>query len=391
MLTFIHVSDLHIDRSFQAPDEAFETLRDINGFVLENIIDNAIEKQVNFVIFAGDTFHQARTSIQTQAHFIDQVKRLEEYGIPVILSFGNHDYYDKNRYWFEFPSNVYLFESESVDTIRLDFEHSGEKVAISGFSYTHPIITESKLPDFPERDLASTYHIGVYHGENAPKGRFAPFSLSDMKEKGYDYWALGHIHVPMTLSDEMSYIAYPGTPQGHNKKENQVAGILHVTLEDNRVKKVYPIPVAQVLYHHLTIDLRESENLVQAQKAITDVLAAQTIYTLSLDQTHNLDDEFVYSVQSGELLDFLNEKFWVDSVQIIDREKESKFNLFIDEELVLNLVKEEDMKAVRNEMRANMPSELFELFDEDFSAELQESIYKEIKQEYELTGVQYEN
>jgi len=391
MLTFIHVADLHLDRSFQGPQEAFEDLREINAFVLENIIDNAINKDVNFLVFAGDTFHQSRTSIQTQAHFIEQLKRLEEVGIPVILSFGNHDYYEKNRYWFDFPSNVHVFYSETVESLSMAFDDVGESLTISGFSYTHPILTESKLPEFPERNEETNYHIGIYHGEMAQSGRYAPFSLTDMKEKGYDYWALGHIHAYQVLSEDKPYIVYPGTPQGHNKKENHVSGVLYVTMDAGEVKSVEAIPVAQVLYHELRVDLRECRTLPEAQKAITDVLAQGVIYTLVLEKTEQLEDEFIRSVESLELLDYLNTQFWISSIKLEEEENEGKFHLFIDDELVANMVKETDVKAIKNEMRNNMPSELLELFDEDFSSEVQEEIYKELKEEYELTGGNDEN
>ena len=38
--------------------------------------------------------------------------------IPVYMIFGNHDYYDPQRYWFAFPENVILFSSEEVQTVQ---------------------------------------------------------------------------------------------------------------------------------------------------------------------------------------------------------------------------------------------------------------------------------
>lgn len=68
--------------------------------------------------------------------------------------------------------------------------------------------------EFPLRNLEVDYHIGIYHGD-VQDANFAPFSVSELKSKNYDYWALGHIHQPTQLSAEM---IYPGTPQGHTKK-----------------------------------------------------------------------------------------------------------------------------------------------------------------------------
>ncbi|EAC9858892.1 DNA repair exonuclease, partial [Listeria monocytogenes] len=163
---------------------------------------------VDFVLLAGDTFHQARPSLKVQHDFFAQLQRLGEAQIPVYMIFGNHDYYDPQRYWFAFPENVILFSSEEVQTVQ-GTTKNGETYAISGFSYQHPWITENKVTEFPAR-AAVDYHIGLYHGDQAGE-RYAPFSISEMKPKGYDYWGLGHIHVPKTLSEQPP-ILYPGTP-----------------------------------------------------------------------------------------------------------------------------------------------------------------------------------
>ncbi len=48
---------------------------------------------------------------------------------------------------------------------------------------------------------------------------YAPFTWKDLKATGYNYWALGHIHQPQIVS-EQPLIVYPGTPQGHTKKNS---------------------------------------------------------------------------------------------------------------------------------------------------------------------------
>ena len=57
--------------------------------------------------------------------------------------------------------------------------------------------------------------IGLYHGALGEDGQgdYAPFTLSDMQVKHYDYWALGHIHVRQTLQDK-PFIGYSGSIQG---------------------------------------------------------------------------------------------------------------------------------------------------------------------------------
>ncbi|MFD1900816.1 exonuclease SbcCD subunit D [Enterococcus termitis] len=218
----LHTADLHLDRSFEGlkniPKQLAERLQLANQTTVAAIVDAAIDNQVDLVIFAGDTFHQSRTSIRTQAFFIDEMKRLAQAKIPVAMTFGNHDYYVAERYWFDFPDNMILFQKEQIETHYLMTKNQ-EKVAISGFSYEHSWINENKVADFPAKDVNADLHIGIYHGDTANNGQqsYAPFSFSEMKAKGYDYWALGHIHQPQVVSAD-PLIVYPGTPQGHTKK-----------------------------------------------------------------------------------------------------------------------------------------------------------------------------
>ena len=179
MVKFIHAADLHIDRSFEGlvnlDKSVQEKLLEVNLKVLANIVDKAIINEVDFVLLAGDTFHQNRPSLKIQKHFFDQIERLNEKEISVYLTFGNHDYYQSERYWFTFPENVHLFTLEEVET-KTFLSKKGEKVAISGFSYLHQWIQGDKVAEFPLRHSVD-YHIGLYHGEigSNRRGNYAPF------------------------------------------------------------------------------------------------------------------------------------------------------------------------------------------------------------------------
>ncbi|MCC9082599.1 hypothetical protein LOS20_15820 [Enterococcus faecium] len=53
-----------------------------------------------------------------QKHFFDQIERLNEKEIAVYLTFGNHDYYQSERYWFYFSrkcSFIYFGSGRNKD------------------------------------------------------------------------------------------------------------------------------------------------------------------------------------------------------------------------------------------------------------------------------------
>ncbi|THE06920.1 DNA repair exonuclease [Enterococcus hirae] len=338
MVKFIHAADLHMDRTFEGLanlDEEMQTkLLQANLTVLENIVDQAINYQVDFVLFVGDSFHQNRPSLKIQKYFSEQLKRLEAHKIPIFLTFGNHDFYQKERYWFEFPENLFLFTSETIETKKITTV-SGETVAISGFSYTHPWIQKEKVIDFPQRERVD-YHIGLYHGEiGHNQGNYAPFHPAQMEEKGYDYWALGHIHVPTKLN-EKGTILYPGAPQGHTKKEESARSILLVELQGNHCQTV-PIEVAEVYWKVQQISLHQAQATAEVLSLIKQTISSpkkQTLLEIKITDYAHLSNEIIERIQSGELLEYLVEETKYDfsnlliwRMSIMEQEKDGRVSL----------------------------------------------------------------
>lgn len=305
MLRFIHCADLHLDRSFEGlylMNESVDELLEINEKVLESIVSVAIQEAVDFVLLVGDTFHQNRPSLKTQHQFFTQMSRLEVAHIPVYLSLGNHDYYEEARYWFDFPKNVHLFTEETVQTITGE-TNQGVSYCISGFSYQKPWLDESKVAQFPRRQ--GTYHIGMYHGDQQGE-HYAPFVVQEMKQKGYDYWALGHIHVATTLSTQPPII-YPGTPQGHTQKEKETPGILLVTLTQGKATWE-AIPVHQLSWQEITLSLAGVSNQRMALEKIQSLftISKKALIRLVLSETADLPKNWLNAKEKKELIAYLN-------------------------------------------------------------------------------------
>lgn len=317
-MKLLHSADLHLDRSFEGlkafPEQVGQKLQDVNKRVLHNLIDTALKNQVDAVIFAGDTFHQSQTSIQTQAYFFEGLERLIKEDIHVMISFGNHDYYSAERYWFDFPKQVFLFEQEDVET-HYFVTRNNERVAVSGFSYLHPWIEENKLSEFPLRASEADIHIGIYHGELSTNrdSRYAPFALSEMKALGYDYWALGHIHKPEVLSAD-PLIVYPGTPQGHTKKEIGVQGVGVVNL-GNGPATIRFEETAEVYWEKTRYSLKEyctkKEALTFLEKGLFDEATHRQTFLLKeivLTDIEQLGEAFQIACTNGEILSYLQKK-----------------------------------------------------------------------------------
>ncbi|GFH40937.1 metallophosphoesterase family protein [Lactococcus insecticola] len=307
-MKFIHTADLHLDREFEGLVQEV-TIQPYE--ILEKIIDFAISKQVELVIFAGDNFHQSKPSIKMQTYFIDQLARLLPYEIQVVVTFGNHDYYRKSIYWVDFPENVTVFTSETVESRKITLKN-GESLMVTGFSYEQPHITEDKVSDYPARNFACDYHIGVFHGEMSGS-QYAPASLTDMLSKDYDYWALGHIHLASQLSER---VIYPGTPQGRTKKEITNFVVLGTLTKTTFETDFHDL--ADVHFETLMLDLSDCQNLSQALRFIRENLDAtqQIFYSLIFENYDKIATALTEVVANDELIEELRQDHVIVKIKL---------------------------------------------------------------------------
>jgi exonuclease SbcD len=93
-LRIAHLADTHLGYSGYGKNDP-ATGRNQRAVDFErafaHVISDILTRDVDLVIHAGDVFHHTRPSWHTLAHFVQQMRRLEEAGIPAVVIAGNHD------------------------------------------------------------------------------------------------------------------------------------------------------------------------------------------------------------------------------------------------------------------------------------------------------------
>ena len=333
MIRFIHAADLHLDTPFSGLEQTSRTLaeklRKAPYESLTKIIDVAIKEAVDFVLLAGDLYNTKRINIRAQSLFVEQLKRLEEAGIAVFLIRGNHDYLteETKNLALPLPKNVYTFTNE-VKT-HLFKTKNKERIAVSGFSYDSQWVFERKIKEFPLRAENVNMHIGLYHGDiesnHERQANYAPFTIQELRQKNYDYWALGHIHQLRRLSSHpLTY--YSGNIQGLHKNEIGKKGCLLVEWTPHE-QEVQFIETAPIVWEQLEVHLQAIENIpaliqelknkIQEKNYQTDTLVHLTIRA-STDEDENL----VHYIQQNDFLPQLTKQLgfpnvWLASMDFI--------------------------------------------------------------------------
>lgn len=269
---FIHAADLHIDSpliGLSAYEGApLHLLRGATREALRRLVDGAIREEVRFVVIAGDVYDGAWKDYSTGLWFSSEMARLGATGIDVYLLHGNHDAESEITKTLVLPPNVHVFSSRRADTFRID----DLKVALHGRSFRTAATFDNLVQSYPA-PVEGWFNIGVLHTAlegNVNHARYAPCSLAELVARGYDYWALGHVHEAAVLSERPG-IAYPGNLQGRHIKETGPRGALLVSVDDRTVA-LSPMYVDVLRWHMLDVDVSTANTFDEVVGAGRDAL-----------------------------------------------------------------------------------------------------------------------
>ncbi|MCH4007960.1 metallophosphoesterase family protein [Companilactobacillus sp.] len=305
-MKFIHAADLHLDTPFvnvkSFSKQLQNNLQKSTYTAATKVFDTAIRERVDFVILAGDTYDNTQRSLNAQAFLKNQFTRLKENNIQVYLIYGNHDYYRNNFSVIEFPANVHIFpETVSTETLT---SRDGLKVGITGFSYHQQHISDDMAQNYPMRE-AFDYQIGILHG-SVGSGEYAPFMVNELISKGYDYWALGHIHKREVINENPDVI-YSGDTQGRNPNETGEKGFYLVTVLNQRTTLDF-IASSSYVWTKQTIDAVSDDNLDSLINKATKFLDTETpeLISFTINNAQRLDPEIIRAIQRDELLTYFS-------------------------------------------------------------------------------------
>ncbi|EQA5534625.1 metallophosphoesterase family protein [Listeria monocytogenes] len=274
-IQFLHMADLHLDSPFiglsTLPQPLFSAIQESAFQSLERITTVAIKEAVDFVLIAGDIYDSEDQSVRAQARFSKEMKRLEVANIPVFMIHGNHDFIEKHKEKLTLPSNVHVF-SEQVEVMSHKTA-TGVSVNIYGFSYNERHIRSSRVDKYKIQGNAD-FHIALLHGSEVSSSEehdvYAPFRVQEISKKGFDYWALGHIHKRQLLAESPS-IYYPGNIQGRNRKESGEKGASIITLSEASTTIDF-IGTSPIIWEEAVITLPENSEINAFYRETTKLL-----------------------------------------------------------------------------------------------------------------------
>lgn len=254
-MRFLHAADIHLDSPLRGLSRyegaPIEDVRGATRRAFENLVSHARTEAIDFVIIAGDLYDGDWPDFSTGLFFVRQVAALADSGIDVYLVRGNHDAASRLTRSLPLPRNVHLLPAQKPDKV-INEAHG---VAIHGQSFATAAVTEDLAAGYPQA-VPGLFNIGVLH--TALTGRaghepYAPTTEQILRSRGYDYWALGHVHAREIVS-RTPWIVYPGNLQGRHVREAGAKGCELVTVTDGIITTA-PIALDVVRFGTLAIDV----------------------------------------------------------------------------------------------------------------------------------------
>ncbi|MEJ7839300.1 MAG: DNA repair exonuclease [Thermomicrobiales bacterium] len=200
-----HLSDTHLGyRAYAKVDPASgrnqRTIDVEQAFT--RAIDSILDLKPDIIIHAGDVFHQSRPSWHAIRHFVREMRRIENAGIPTLVIAGNHD-----TPRLRTDGSVYSVLELALPAIRFvaDYDLVTETNEFAQHNVRVQALPHGALTndDPPLTRVASgKRNILVSHGvvpgampENAHGEPGEQYLDANLLDPEFDYIALGHYHV----------------------------------------------------------------------------------------------------------------------------------------------------------------------------------------------------
>ena len=230
-MRFIHMADIHFDSPFTVLASR-NNLANIRRLEQREAFKKAIEyikvEKIPFLFISGDLYEQEYIRESTIEYINNLFKTIPE--TRIFISPGNHDPFLSNSFYntFNWNKNVTIFNSE-IKIIET------EEADIYGFGFTDFYCENSRIEEIKLKNK-NKINILITHGAlDASKTldmQYNPLNSNKLKEIGFDYIALGHIHKANYENNKNNFI-YPGSLISFGFDELGEHGFLDIKINKN--------------------------------------------------------------------------------------------------------------------------------------------------------------
>lgn len=250
-------------------------------------------------MIAGDLFH--RQPLLRELKEIDYLFST----IPdtqVVLAAGNHDYMKKDSYYrtFRWEENVHMIMSELLSYVEIP----ALKTAVYGLSYMSHEIPDARY-DMAAPLKKQKYEILLVHGGDE---KHIPIRKEKLLRSGFDYIALGHIHKPQVLKENLAY--YAGALEPIDKNDVGPHGYIKGEIDERGCQAQF-VPFAVREYVHMDVQVEPGLTGYELMERLREQMrdrGAQNIYKITLKGFRDPDMQYDLDIMEtcGNIVDLID-------------------------------------------------------------------------------------
>ncbi len=255
MLRIVHTADCHLDAPCASLDAGVRArVRAAEREAFARVCTLAIEREAHALVIAGDVFERSEVGPAALHHVLAQLARVTEAG---------HRRRHRQRQPRPRPARSLPLDQARLHARahpragrRADRRRRRRRRSATSSRSATPArprarISRSCCPPRRARVSVAVLHAQV-DGAAGARERYAPCAPEDL-DRGYAYWALGHVHLRQELRTAPP-AWYPGCLMPHDVGEPGAKGALVVEIDAGGRAEVEFVPLAPLRFERLRLD-----------------------------------------------------------------------------------------------------------------------------------------
>ncbi|MBQ2917541.1 MAG: DNA repair exonuclease [Clostridia bacterium] len=296
-MKFVHIADMHFDSPFIALSDKGnlgEQRRIEQRKIFKKVIEYIKENGIKYLFISGDLYEHQHIRKSTIEYINNLFKEIPH--TKIFIAPGNHDPYLKKSYYstFNWNNNVHIF-GPKIEKIEL------ESVDIYGFGFNDFYCSNFNIEKLnienPEKINILIIH-GTLDGSNAESMQYNSMSTTMLKQKGFNYIALGHIH--KNNFEKNLNIIYPGSMISLGFDELGEHGMVAGEISDTENKLEF-IKLDDTEFVEVEIDCIEINSIESLIEKINEIkIEENKLYKIILTGKRNFEIN-IYDLYKYEL------------------------------------------------------------------------------------------
>ena len=262
-MKFVHIADVHLDSPFKTISDRADIgveRRIEQRNALKKVIEYIKQNNIEYLFISGDLYEQDYIR-ESSINFLNELFK-EIPDTKIYIAPGNHDPFIKNSFYatFNWNKNVKIFTNvvQKVENVGVN---------IYGFGFNNFEMNDNQIKNI-ELDEPEKINILITHGDLG-ESKYNYMNLQDIKNIGFDYVALGHIH----KRNDTTNIVYPGSLISFGFDELGEHGMIVGEIKDKVLNKKF-----------VKIDDRE---FVEQELDVSNILSEEEL----IEKINNINEE----------------------------------------------------------------------------------------------------